>query len=317
LFGIQLVKQLTKSTLFFERSIGFRIKILRVFLGGAAGRGAHLMADHFIAYRTSRIHYSCWGTGSNILIAFHGYGESAASFAFLDEALGRDFTIVAPDMPYHGKTEWREPELFFDPRELVALLTEISAGLPGREPGWSLMGYSMGGRVALQLLELQYARIERLVLLAPDGLFVNPWYRLATGTAAGNRFFRWTMDHPGWLFFLLRTGNRLGLVNPSLFKFAAHYIDDDPARRELYARWMVMRGFRPRLGRIAGFIRELQIPVLLLYGNYDRIILARRGEHFLRRIGPNGRLELLPAGHAILQPKFMEVIVNALYLPII
>ena len=275
------------------------------------------MADHFIAFRSSRIHYSRWGTGSRILFAFHGYGESAAGFGFLEEALGGDFTIIAPDMPFHGETEWREPGLFFDPKELVVLLAEIAAGLPGREEGWWLMGYSMGGRVALQLLELEAPRIRRMLLLAPDGLVVNPWYWVATRTAVGNRLFRWTMRHPGWLFFLLRTGNRLGLVNPSLFKFAAHYINDDPVRRALYTRWTVMRGFRPRLGCIAGFIRERQIPVALLYGSYDRIIKSRRGDDFLERAGPSGRLTLLPAGHAILQPKFMEVIVNALYLPII
>lgn len=196
-------------------------------------------------------------------------------------------------------------------------MMEIARGMSEREEGWWLMGYSMGGRVALQLLELEYARVERLVLLAPDGLIVNPWYWLATRAALGNRFFRWTMKRPGWLFFLMRTGNRLGLVNPSLFKFAGHYIDDDAERQVLYQRWTVMRGFRPDLGSIAGRIREMEIPVVLLYGQYDRIILSSRGERFQRRLGPYGRLIVLPAGHAILQSKFMEVIVNALYLPII
>lgn len=274
------------------------------------------MADHFITWRSSRLHYSRWGTGSRILFAFHGYGETAASFAFLAGSLGRDFTIIALDMPFHGETEWREPALFFDPNELVVLLREIAAGLPGREEGWWLMGYSMGGRVALQLLELAAPRIRRLLLLAPDGLFVNPWYWLATRTVAGSRLFHWTMHHPGWLFFLLRTGDRLRLVNPSLFKFAAYYINDDPVRRALFTRWTVMRGFRPRLGPIAGLIRKHRIPVVLLYGSYDRIIRSPRGEHFLQSITPYGRLNLLPAGHAILQAKFMEVIVNALYLPI-
>jgi len=273
------------------------------------------MSEHFITFRSSRFHYYSWGEGGQILFAFHGYGESGASFAFLAEALGRDFTIIALDMPFHGKTEWKEAALFLDPRDLRSLMLEMTLGLPGRVVGWWLLGYSMGGRVALQLLELEYARVGRLVLLAPDGLIVNPWYWLATRTVAGNRFFRWTMKQPGWLFLLMRAGNRLGLVNRSLFKFAAHYIDDDAVRQELYRRWTVMRGFRPPLGSIAGRIRELKIPVVLLYGSFDRIIRSRRGERFLHRIRPNGRLTMLPAGHAILQPKFVEVIANALYLP--
>lgn len=194
------------------------------------------MSEHFIDFRSSRFHYFTWGEGGQILFAFHGYGESGASFAFLGEALGREFTVVALDLPFHGQTEWNEKALFLDPRDLRSVMMEIARGMSEREEGWWLMGYSMGGRVALQLLELEYARVERLVLLAPDGLIVNPWYWLATRAALGNRFFRWTMKRPGWLFFLMRTGNRLGLVNPSLFKFAGHYIDDDAERQVLYQR---------------------------------------------------------------------------------
>jgi pimeloyl-ACP methyl ester carboxylesterase len=275
------------------------------------------MADHFIAFRTSRFHYSSWGTGTRILFAFHGYGESAASFGFLEAALGRDFTIIALDMPFHGQTEWKEKELYLHPGDLAALLNEITTSLSGRDRDWWLLGYSMGGRIALQLLELESGRVARLVLLAPDGLYVNPWYWLATRTVAGNRLFRWTMKRPAWIFLLLRTGNRLRLVNPSLFKFAVHYIDDIPVRQALYTRWTTMRGFRPRLGDIADRIRERKIPVVLLYGSHDRIIPSRRGGKFLKRIAPYGRLELLDSGHQVLQAKFTEVIANALYLPII
>jgi pimeloyl-ACP methyl ester carboxylesterase len=275
------------------------------------------MADHFITFRTSRFHYSSWGTGDRILFAFHGYGESGESFGFLETALGRDFTIIALDMPFHGQTEWNEKELYFDPRDLVVLLNEITAGLAGRDHEWWLLGYSMGGRIALQLLELESARTARLVLLAPDGLYVNPWYRLATRTVAGNRLFRWTMKRPGWIFMLLRTGNRLRLGNPSLYKFAEHYIDDVPVREALYTRWTTMRGFRPRLGNVAERILEKKIPVVLVYGSHDRIIPSRRGEKFLKRVTPCGRLELLATGHQVLHAKFTEVLVNALYLPII
>src|ERR1700744_2686965 len=103
------------------------------------------MAGHFLSFRSSRFHYSSWGTGNRILFAFHGYGESAATFEFLEAALGQDFTIIAPDMPFHGATEWKEDGLFFDPHDLLSLMEAIAAGLPGREEGWWLLGYSMGG----------------------------------------------------------------------------------------------------------------------------------------------------------------------------
>jgi pimeloyl-ACP methyl ester carboxylesterase len=253
--------------------------------------------------------------GPKLLFAFHGYGESGESFGFLEATLGRDFTIVAIDLPFHGATLWNE-ELYLAPEDLLAVMSSIAAGLPVKEEGWWLMGYSMGGRVALQLLELVPSRVRRLVLLATDGLQMNIWYWLATQTTAGNRLFRWTMKRPAWLFFLLRTGHMLRVVNPSIYKFTAHYVDDQQVREKLYARWTTMRGFRPDLAAVGRFIRQYEVPVRLLYGSYDRIIRWERGERFRRPNAPYCELILLPAGHQLLQAKFLEVIAKALYLPV-
>ena len=271
-------------------------------------------AERFISFRSSRLHYSCRGTGPRVLFAFHGYGESGNSFDILEAPLGHDFTIVAIDLPFHGATEWREA-LYLAPADLLAVMEEIALGLPGRSADWWLLGYSMGGRVALQLLQLAPAKIRQLVLLATDGLQMNPWYWLVTQTAAGNRLFRWTMRHPHWLFFLLRSGHFLHLVNPSVYKFTSYYVDDPRTREKLYARWTTMRGFRPDLKIVGGFIRRYRIPVRLLYGSYDRIIRWERGERFRRLNEPFCELTLLPGGHQLLQPKFTEVIAKALYLP--
>ena len=274
------------------------------------------MSDHFITFRQSRFHYSSWGTGERILFGLHGYGESAHSFGFLEAALGRDFTLVAIDLPFHGETEWQEG-FYLAPADLLTVLDEIALRLPHRLPGWWLLGYSMGGRVALQLLQLAPDKIHRVVLLATDGLQMNPWYWLVTQTSAGNRLFRWTMRRPAWLFFLLKTGHALRLVNPSIYKFTAHYVDDQRVREKLYARWTTMRGFRPDLKVIGSLIRQHQIPIRLLYGSYDRIIRWERGERFRRRNAMYCELILLQAGHQLLQAKFLEVIVKALYLPTI
>ncbi|HXB94488.1 MAG TPA: alpha/beta fold hydrolase [Puia sp.] len=271
------------------------------------------MPSAFSTFGASRIHYSFWGTGDRLLLCFHGYGESAASFAFLEERLGPDLTILAIDLPFHGDTDWRQG-YDLDPHDLLHILQDIIARLPHPSEEWWMLGYSMGGRVALQLLQLAPDKIRQLILFAPDGLRMNPWYWLATQTAPGNRLFRWTMKHPAWLFFLLRTGHALHLVNPSVYKFTAHYVNDRRVRMELYARWTNMRNFRPRLRKLSALIREHHIPVKLFYGSYDRIIRWQRGERFRKRTGPCCQLSLLPAGHQLLQPKFLEVIAKALNL---
>lgn len=281
----------------------------------------------FIAFESSQIHYQVWGTGGKILFAFHGYGESASSFAFLGEALSPDQTLIAIDLPFHGQTDWKEGLAFF-PQQLLTIVQSIAAGLPsssaaglpssnaaglpGSKPSWSLTGYSMGGRVALALFEFRPAAFERLILLAPDGLKINIWYWIATRTAPGNVLFRWTMRWPGWLFLLFRASHALRLVNPSIYKFAIHYIDDRKVRKDLYTRWTVMRYFRPDRNAVAAIIQRDRVPLTLVYGRYDRIIRWESGERFRERLGDGApdttRLILIDTGHQLLRPQHLAAL---------
>jgi pimeloyl-ACP methyl ester carboxylesterase len=269
------------------------------------------MHSFFIRYKSSRIHYLQGGSGNKLILCFHGYGESAESFTFLEERWGGDFTLLAIDLPFHGKTEWNEGHegLFFGEEDLLLLVDQIVAGLPAIRGPWSLLGYSMGGRIALSLFEKIPEKVARLALIAPDGLKMNKWYWLATQTNPGNRLFRWTMGRPGWLFLLLRTGHFLRLVNESVYKFTLHYIDDQSAREELYRRWTSMRGFRPDPATLQSVIRERKVPVRILYGRYDRIIRWESGEKFRQGgLASYCQLTVLPQGHRLLQPKNLEEI---------
>lgn len=267
------------------------------------------MQTGFISYNASRIHYLRWGQGDKVLVCLHGYGESAGSFALLEPVLGEAYTIVAPDMPWHGETEWNEG-LYMAPAVLVEIVKEIVAkeGLGRR---WALMGYSMGGRIALSLLQHASEHISGLVLLAPDGMKVNPWYWLATQTSVGNRLFRYTMDHPRWFMTMLKLGNSLRVVNKSVYKFTSHYIGDREIRHALYTRWTTMRGFRPRLHQVQENVRSQGILIRILYGRYDRIITSPAGEKFCRGLDAHCRVEILSCGHRLLERHNLSAIAAA------
>ena len=100
------------------------------------------MSSAYFSFGNSRIHYSYWGTGGRLLLCFHGYGESAASFAFLGEALGGDFTILAVDLPHHGQTEWNDG-LYLSPRDLLHVLQKIAMQFALDQETWWCLGYSM------------------------------------------------------------------------------------------------------------------------------------------------------------------------------
>jgi len=243
------------------------------------------------------------------LLCFHGYGESAESFAFLEDPLGREFTILAMDMPFHGGTEWREG-LFFDPADLPGLIERMLAAESFADQRWWLLGYSMGGRVVLSLLEKVPQKIEKGILLAPDGLTMNRWYWLATQTRWGNRLFRLAMSKPRLFLFTLKMADRLRLVNRSIYKFTINYIDHAQEREDLYKRWTTMRGFRPDLRVLQSVVREHEVPLRLFYGRYDRIIRPEIGERFSREARPWCKLAMLNCGHQLLQPRNLDELIG-------
>ncbi len=95
--------------------------------------------------------------------------------------LDQDFTLFAVDLPFHGATEWCEG-LDFTPLQLMDILEQILAEHGCQQRMVSLLGYSMGGRIALSIMNQFGLRLGCVVLLAPDGLRLNFWYWLTTQT---------------------------------------------------------------------------------------------------------------------------------------
>lgn len=256
------------------------------------------MESHKLSYRDSSIHYLKFGRGTRFLVCFHGYGEDASSFAFLEKHLGQDYTIIALDLPFHGQTQWNEgPEL--QPGQLLEVLSAI---LPLELQRISLAGYSMGGRIALALLQERPAAIDRVVLVAPDGLHRNFWYWLSTRTSTGNRLFAYTMKHPHWFFSGMKVLRSVGLLNKSIFRFAHSYLDNFKEREMLYLRWTGLRQFRPSLAKLRRILQEHPVAVRMLFGAYDRIILDTHA----KGIAKNGsvKIKTIRAGHQLLKPKY-------------
>lgn len=200
----------------------------------------------------------------------------------------------------------------FTHKDLEAIINAI---VENRELPWTLIGFSLGGRIALSLYQDIPGHFSRMILLAPDGLKVNFWYWLATQTKAGNRFFRFTMKRPAWFFGLLKVFSKLRLVNKSIFKFVNYYIGDAAVRTELYTRWTSLRKLQPNITKARSLIRKHQTNVQLVYGRYDRIILPVVGKKFMSGIEDNCTLHILEGGHQVLHEKYVNELINILHAP--
>ena len=255
-----------------------------------------------LAYKSSIINYYVFGNGAEILFCLHGYGQNGNSFSFLEKSLGSVYTLYAIDFPIHGKTKWNEKKPFTI-NDLFVITQMIQQN---KDQEFSLLGYSMGGRFAMGLLQKFSYKIDHVALVAPDGLHANMWYWLATQTKAGNKLFLKTMHKPAWFFSSINAGGKLNILNKSVVKFVHHFLDDKQQRLLLYKRWTCMRKAKPDLIAIKKICAEKNIHLNFLFGKYDHIILSKRATVFNNE--KNINVKVIEAGHQLLKEKYVNEI---------
>jgi pimeloyl-ACP methyl ester carboxylesterase len=266
------------------------------------------MESHLLPYKNSYVHYLKFGSGTRFLFCFHGYGEDASSFLLLEKALGPDYIMIAIDLPFHGKTEWNE-NFELSAADLEEVMNAI---VPLELQTVSFLGYSMGGRIALALLQEIPSKIDRVVLVAPDGLHKNFWYWFSTQTSIGNRVFNYTMRNPHWFFGGMKFLKTVHLLNKSIYKFAHSYLDDPQQRELLYNRWTTMRRFKPDFSAITAALRKYRLPLRMLFGSYDRIILSKRSND-LNKQNDTVKVKTIKAGHQLMKQKYIKDIAALFY----
>ncbi len=118
--------------------------------------------------------------GSGIpLVCLHTAGADSRQFRHLmcDEAVTRNYRVIAFDMPWHGKSYppagWQEREYQLSTASYVQIIRSVCAALRLEKP--VVMGCSIGGRIVLELANRHGAEFRALIgLEAAD--YQQPWY---------------------------------------------------------------------------------------------------------------------------------------------
>jgi pimeloyl-ACP methyl ester carboxylesterase len=108
-------------------------------------------------------------SGRPVLLAFHGWTDGGVVFGPLAEALGRRWTVVAPDAPAHGGTPWQPAAEFRLDDQTgvgVAVLDALPAPLGRRAPVVTL-GHSMGAVPAAGAAAARPRAVRHVVLEDP------------------------------------------------------------------------------------------------------------------------------------------------------
>lgn len=120
-----------------------------------------------------------WGSGAPVL-ALHGFTGDASTWAPLARAAGDEYRIIAPDLLGHGETASPAEAARYDMRHTVADLDALLDALSVDRV--AVLGYSMGGRVALSFGVALRHRVCALVLESASPGIASPAERAARVT---------------------------------------------------------------------------------------------------------------------------------------
>ena len=262
----------------------------------------------FLTYKSSNIHYISFGNGKEYLLAFHGYNESAESLRVLEPSLTEQFTVLAMDIPYHGKTEWNEVK-HFSTDDFIAIIKIFIETYQIKI--FSVFGFSMGGKCALYTVAAYAEKINRVFLLASDGIKTNKVYNVAVYPKWGRELFKTTIKHPRWFFTFIKTAKALGLISPWLYKFTINHFDTKPKRQRLYDTWMSMSRFNPNIAEIKQKLNTYQVQTFLFFGKRDEVIPLKVAEYFADGLA-HCSLTILERGHYFIDHRLNAFITQAL-----
>ena len=121
------------------------------------------MANHNMLIENYHFHYSFTGNITEIPILFlHGFMGNSHEFDDAILLLSKEFLCLTIDLPGHGKTQVLGSDEYYTMANTACALIELLDHL--KIPQCFLVGYSMGGRLALYLTLYFPQRFARVVL---------------------------------------------------------------------------------------------------------------------------------------------------------
>ncbi len=244
------------------------------------------------------------GTGDEVWLAFHGYGQEAEVLAHFMQSLRPNARVLSFDLPLHGQTVVEKG--FLRSGDLAELLGKALIATKANQ--CSLIGFSLGGKVVLKLVELVPGKIDRIVLIAPDGLKVNPFYRLATHTLFGKALFQLIIRMPFLLLGPSKLFASLRLMDLKIHDFVSDQMGTREKRQRVYDTWQIFKETTPNLDDVSKKIWRYRLKLTLIFGKKDRVIHPKLATKLSGENCKTAKVIMLDAGHTLTTKRYGELL---------
>ena len=235
-----------------------------------------------------KLNVECRGQGPD-LVLLHGWSMHGGMWGpWLDELAG-EARLHVVDLPGHGRSPW-----VTEASDLVGLAEAVVPLVP---PGATVLGWSLGGMVALELARRNPRHLGALVLVATTPKFLSgPDWEHGLEPAALDEFTRgleadWLRTVQGFLALQAR-GDEYPAA--TLRAMRSHVTSrGEPDRRALAAGLDVLRSADLRTA-----LPQIEVPAVVIAGAHDGLTPVGAGRALAAGL-PRARLRIIErCGHA-------------------
>ena len=224
------------------------------------------------------------------VVLLHGFGSSLQTWDVWAKGLATTHRVVRIDLPGSGLSPPDPAHDYRDERSLDMLMALMdSLGLQRT----SLVGHSMGGRIAWTFAAKFPERVDKLVLVAPDGFASFGFeYGKPMEVPATLGLMRHVLPKP-----LLRMNLKSAYARPEALSDAVttryHDLILAPGARQA----MLDRLRQTVLQEPLPLLRQIKAPTLLVWGEADAMIPVSNAQDYLQALQSSRLVSWPQVGH--------------------
>ena len=248
-------------------------------------------SSQLIEVKGSRIHIRDTGNPKGPVIVFiHGFGASLHTWEDWVKELENDFRVIRFDLPGSGLSGPDQQLNYSDERSIQIILGLLDTL---KVQKINVVGNSIGGRIAWYFTAMHPERVDKLVLISPDG-FKSPGMNYNKAPEIPSYLSMINYIFPKFVF---RENLEFAYFNKTVLTdqlFDRYYeLALYPGNRQA----MIDRMRQTVLKDPAPFLKKIHCPVLLVWGERDGMIPVQNAQDYLALI-PQAELHVLPnIGH--------------------
>ncbi|MGL4596361.1 MAG: alpha/beta fold hydrolase [Bacteroidia bacterium] len=218
---------------------------------------------------TPLLPHSDSGGAKPVLVFLHGLAESRQVWQFMQQELKAEFRCIAFDLPGHGDA-YAVSNSFSMTAYAEAVLQSLDAL---HIHSCVLVGHSMGGQIATIMALRANTRIEKLILLAPAGIETFTADEAARLNAWATQTYRQQFSAMQLQQAFFQHFKKQPEVSSFLVKLHEQNYQAD--RFAKFQEAMIRSTAGMLAEPVATFIKDLEQPILVMYGEHDLFVPNR------------------------------------------